>query len=124
MFWEECIEKTFYKPICENENFMYLNGKNVLYVKTAQIVMNYLDKDPTNIIRLRRYLQRSMKTVQFAKNMKTVQFAYSRCFPEIYSLIDRRGIDMKGEFLLSFKAWKNKKSFCLKNNIITNLQQK
>ena len=102
MFWEECIEKTFYKHICDNENFMYLNGKNVLYVKTAQIVMSYLDKDPTNIICLRRCLQ---------KNMKTVQFVYSRCFPEIYSLIDKRGIDMKGEFLLAFKVWKDKKKF-------------
>ena len=63
MFWEECIEKIFYKHICENEKFMYLNGKNVLYVKTAQIVMNDLDKDPKNIIRLKRCLQKSMKTV-------------------------------------------------------------
>ena len=81
---------------------MYLNGKNVLYVKTTQIVMNYLDKDLTNIIRLRRCLQ---------KDMNTVQFVYSRCFPEIYSLIDRCGIDMEGELLLSLKAWKDKKKF-------------
>ena len=105
MFWEECTEKTFYK----NENFMYLNGKNVLYVKRAQIVMNYLDKDQTNIIRLRRCLQ---------KNMKTVQFVYLRCFLKIYSLIDKHGIDIKGEFVLAFKVWKDKKSFPLKNNKI------
>ena len=29
MLWDECIEKTFYKHICENDNFIYLNGKNV-----------------------------------------------------------------------------------------------
>ena len=51
MFWGACIEKIFYKHICENENFIYLNGKNVLYTKTGQVVMNYLNKDPTNIIR-------------------------------------------------------------------------
>ena len=58
MFWDDCIEKTFYKHICENKNFIYLNGKNVRYTKTVQIVMGYLNKDPTNIIRLRRCLQK------------------------------------------------------------------
>ena len=43
--------------------------------------------------------------------MKTVQFVYSRCFLEIYSSFDKRGIDLKGELLLSFKAWKDKKKF-------------
>ena len=28
MLWDECIKKTFYKHICENDNFIYLNGKN------------------------------------------------------------------------------------------------
>ena len=45
-----------------------------------------------------------------SKNMKTVQFVYSRCFLEIYSLIGKCGIDLKGEFLLSFKDWRVKKS--------------
>ena len=44
MLWDKCIEKTFYKHICENDNFIYLNGKNVLYSKTAQIVLDYLNK--------------------------------------------------------------------------------
>ena len=43
--------------------------------------------------------------------MKTIQFVYSRCFPEIYSLIDKRGINLKSEFLLTFKLWKDKKKF-------------
>ena len=48
-------------------------------------------------MRLRKCLQ---------NHMKTIQFAYSRCFPEIYSLIGKRGINLKSEFLLIFKAWK------------------
>ena len=32
-------------------------------------------------------------------------------FSEISSLIDKRGINRKGEFLLTFKAWKDKKKF-------------
>ena len=102
MLWDECIEKTFYKHICENVNFIYLNSKNVLYSKTAQIVLNYLNKDSKNIALLRRCLQ---------KHMKVIQFVYSRFFPEIYSLIDKRGINLKNEFLLTFKTWKDKKRF-------------
>ena len=94
MLWDECIEKTFYKHICENDNFVSLSDKNVLYSKTAQIVLNYLNKDTNNIVLLRRCLQ---------NHMKTIQFVYSRCFPEIYSLIDKRGINFKSEFLLTFK---------------------
>ena len=94
MLWDECIEKTFYKHICENDNFIYLNGKKVLYSKTAQIILDYLNKDTSNIARLRKCLQ---------NHMKTIQFVYSRCFPEIYSLIDKRGINPESEFLLTFK---------------------
>ena len=60
MLWDERIEKTFYKHICENDNFIYLNGKNVLYSKTGQIVLDYLNKDASNIVRLRKYLQNHM----------------------------------------------------------------
>ena len=102
MLWDECIEKTFYKHIREKDNFVYLNSKNVLYSKTAQIVLDYLNKDASNIVRLRKCLQ---------NHMKIIQFVYSRCCPEIYSLIDKRGIDFKSEFLLTFKLWKDKKKF-------------
>ena len=76
MLWDQCIERTFYKHFCENDNFIYLNGKNVLYSKTAQIVLDYLKKDPQNVVLLRRCLQ---------NHMKVIQFVYSKCFPEIYS---------------------------------------
>ena len=102
MLRDECIEKIFYKHICENDNFIYLNSKNVLYSKTAQIVLDYLNEDASNIVRLRKCLQ---------NHMKTIQFVYSRCFLEIYSLIDRRGINLKSEFLLTLKLWKDKKKF-------------
>ena len=81
-----------------------MNGKNVLYSKTAQIVLDYLNKDASNIVRLRKCLQ---------NHMKTIQFVYSRCFPEIYSLIGKRGINLKSAFLLTFKLWKDKKKFSM-----------
>ena len=63
MLWEECIAKTFYKHICENDNFIYLNVKNVLYSKTAQIVLDYLNKDASNIVQLRKCFQNHMKSI-------------------------------------------------------------
>ena len=102
MLWDECIEKTFYKHICENDNFVYLNRKNVLYSKTAQIVLDYLNKDTSNIVLLGKFLQ---------NHMKTIQFVYSRCFSKIYYLIEKHGINLKSEFLLTFKTWKDKRKF-------------
>ena len=109
MFWDEFTERSFYRHICDGENFLYLNSKNVLYPKTAQMVLDYLNKDPTNIIWLRRCLQKKKK-----KNI--VQFVCLRCFPEIYSLVDKREIHLKGEFWLSYKVWKNKKIQILRKN--------
>ena len=102
MLWEEYTENSLYKHICENDNFVYLSSKNVLYSKTPQIVLDYLYKDTSNIVHLRKCLQ---------NHMKTIQFVYSRCFPEIYLLIDKSGINLKSEFLLAFKLWKDKKKF-------------
>ena len=103
MLLDECIEKTFYKHICENDN---LNCKNVLYSKTAQIFLDYLNKDVSNIVLLRKCLQ---------YHMETIQFVYWRCFPEIYSLIDKRGINLKREFLLTFELWQDKKKILTVN---------
>ena len=30
IFWEECNDASFYKHICKPENFLYLNGENVI----------------------------------------------------------------------------------------------
>ena len=96
------LKRYFTNTSVKNDNFIYLNGKNVLYCKTKEIVLDYLNKRTSNIVRLKKCLQ---------NDMKTIQFAYSRCFPEIYSLIDKRGINLKSEFLLTFKLWKDKKKF-------------
>ena len=67
-----------------------------------------INKDASNIVQLRKCLQ---------NHMNTIQFLYWRCFPEIYSLVDRRGINLKSEFLLTFKLWKNiKKSLTISTN--------
>ena len=38
MLWSECIPNNFYKHICKNENFIYLNGENISYVKSSKII--------------------------------------------------------------------------------------
>ena len=38
MFCEECNEPSFYKHICKPDNFMYLNGKNVIHPYVVEVV--------------------------------------------------------------------------------------
>ena len=38
MLWKECIPQKFYKHICKEKNFLYLNGKNVLHPKVYEII--------------------------------------------------------------------------------------
>ena len=41
MLWKECIPPKFYKHIWEENNFLYLNGKNVLQPKVLEIFPNF-----------------------------------------------------------------------------------
>ena len=60
-----------------------------------------MNKDSNNIVLLRKCLQ---------KHKTLSSLSIRGVFPEIYSLIDKRGIDLKSEFLLTFKTWKDKKN--------------
>ena len=40
MLCKKCMPNDFHKYICSEENFLYLNGKNVLYPKVAEITWN------------------------------------------------------------------------------------
>ena len=40
---------------------------------------------------------------------KIFQYVYAKCYPEIFVLVEKRGIDLRNEFLITFKVWKNKK---------------
>ena len=61
MFREDCNEPSFYKHIYEPENFLYLNGKNIIYPRVAEIVMNYIEADNKNFDKLRRKLIENKK---------------------------------------------------------------
>ena len=103
MFWDESVDQTFCTHICQKDNFMYLNGKNVLYLRAAEIVWEYIEKGEKIFEKMKKSL---------ISNRKIFQCIYSKCYPDIYSLVEKRGIDLRGEFLLTFKASKDKiKSF-------------
>ena len=106
MFWEDCNESCFYKHICKLENVLYLNGKNIIYPQVAEIVMNYMEADDKNFDKLKRKL---------IENKKIFQFVYSSVYPEVYSLVKKRGMDMRNSFHLKFKKWKNRKKYSQKS---------
>ena len=61
MFWEDYNEPSFYKHIYEPENFLYRNGKNIIYPRVAEIVINYIEADDKNFDKLRRKLIENKK---------------------------------------------------------------
>ena len=48
MLWKERVPLEIYKFICSDENFLYLNGKNVLYAKVSEIVAKFIEMDTEN----------------------------------------------------------------------------
>ena len=56
MFWEDISEPSFYKNICQPDNFLYLNEKNVIYPRMAEILMNYIKANENSFGKLKRKL--------------------------------------------------------------------
>ena len=100
MFWDKCVDSKFYKHIFLLQNFIYLNGKNVLYPRVAEIVWKHIEYDKNNICSVRKKL---------IENRKIFQFAYSNTYPEVYSFVEKRAIDLRNDFHSKFKEWKDKK---------------
>ena len=66
MLWRECMPIEYYKFICEEKNFMYLNGKDVLQPKGLQIIADFIEKNK--------------KTLNFCKIVFLGTRAYSNMF--------------------------------------------
>lgn len=45
---------------------------------------------------------------KLVEKRKIFQFVYSKTYPEAYSFVEERGIDIRNEFHLKFKEWKDK----------------
>ena len=100
MLWKECMPRNFYRHIYKEQNFLYLNGKNVLQSKVLEIIHDFLKENDDNYKDLRIYLL-SYRNI--------FQYVYSNVFPEIYCSTERRGFDLKSNFHIIFKTYKDKK---------------
>ena len=100
MLWKECIPIKFYRHICKEKNFLYLNGKNILQPRVLEIISEFINADEGNY----RLLQNNLSS---CKNI--FQYVYSNIFPEIYCSTEKRGLDIKSNFHIKFKTYKDKK---------------
>ena len=99
MLWRECIPPAFYRFICQEENFRYLYGRDVSQPGVLEIVGKFVDQNKNNL----RSLQ------QCLANYKDIfQYVYSCTFPEIYTMSEKKGIDMKSNFYILFKTYRDK----------------
>ena len=79
---------------------MDLNGKNVLQPKVLEKISEFMDDNEGNY----RLLQNNLSSY---KNI--FQYVYSNVFPEIYYSTEKRGFDLKSNFHIISKTYKNKK---------------
>ena len=100
MLWKECMPSKYYRHICKEKNFLYLNSKNVLQPKVLEIIPDFLQEDESNYKELRSNLS-SYKNI--------FQYVYSNVFPEIYCSTEKRSFDLKSNFHTIFKTYKDKK---------------
>ena len=68
--------------------------------------MNYIEADDKNFDKLKRKL---------IENKKIFQFVYSSVYPEVYSVVEKRGVDMRNNFHLNFREWKDRKKYSQKS---------
>ena len=99
MLWRECIRVEYYKFIFEEKIFIYLNGKNVLQPTVLPIIVDFVERDEKNL----RLLQNNL-----AQYKNFFQFVYSNVYPEIYCATEKRGFDLKSNFHILFKTYKDK----------------
>ena len=97
----ECIPRNFYRHICKEDNFLYLNGKNVLQPKVLEVIHDFLKESDSNYKDLRNNLS-SYKDI--------FQYVYCNVFPEIHCSTECRGFDLKVFFTLFSKRTRAKNS--------------
>ena len=99
MLWRECIPVEFYRYICKDDNFKYLNGRDVSQQGVLEIVGKFMDQSKDN-------LQSLQKSLAHYKDI--YQYVYSHVCPEIYSTSEKRWIDLRSNFHIIFKAYRDK----------------
>ena len=99
MLWRECVPSEFYRYICKEKNFLYLNGRDVGQPTVIEIVGGFINQGKQNLRILQEYL------VQYKD---IYQYVYSHVFPEVYTTSEKRGFDIKSNFHILFKAYGDK----------------
>ena len=56
MLWRECISSKFYRHICEEKKFIYLNGRDVGHPGVLEIVGGFINHGKENLRMLQQYL--------------------------------------------------------------------
>ena len=56
MLWRECIPSEFYRYICEEKNFLYLNGRDVGQPTVLEVVSDFIDQGKQNLWMLQEHL--------------------------------------------------------------------
>ena len=97
--WRECIPSKFYRHICEEKNFIYLNGQDVGHPGVLQIVGGFINQGKENVRMLQQYL---------AQYNDIFQYICSHIFPEIYTIPEKRDVDLKSNFHILFKSYCDK----------------
>ena len=100
MLWRECIPSDFYRYICKEKNFIYLNGRDVGQPGALEIVGNFIYQGKKKNLRM---LQEHL-----ARYKDIFQYVYSPVFPKIYTTSEKRGFDLKSNFHIMFKAYRDK----------------
>ena len=99
MLWSECIPPDFYRYICEEKNFIYLNGRDVGQSGVLEIIGGFIDLEKQNLWMLQEHL---------AWYKEIFQYVCSHVFPVVYTTSERRGFDLKSNFHILFKTYRDK----------------
>ena len=87
MLWRECIPPKFYRYICEGNNFIYLNGKDVGQPGVLEIVGNFKQREPLYATRESPTIQRYLPICLFARFSRSLyidrkaRFRHEEQFP-------------------------------------------
>ena len=79
MLWRECIPAECYRFICEEKNFIYLNGFDVGHPDVLKIVGNFIYQGKQNLRMLQEHL---------ARYKDIYQYVCSHVFHELYTSSD------------------------------------
>ena len=84
MLWRDCMPVEYYKFICEEKNFIYLNGKNVLQPTASQTIVDFVERDEKKLSLLQNNL---------AQYKNIFQYVYLNVYPEIYCGTEKEALN-------------------------------